>query len=117
MFFGSLCGHLADPFMIIQSFKLYVEGSQSSLASLVLWSTTEATMLDGLVECPLTMIAGKLYTRRKRISNRGVRSSNKRGVMMRSRSNNSSKRGACKGGVDEGRSRSSCSGKSRKRDA
>ena len=36
---------------------------------------------------------------------------------MRSRSNNSSKRGACKGGVDEGRSRSSCSGKSRKRDA
>ena len=74
-------------------------------------------MLDGLVECPLTMIAGKLYTRRKRIRNRGVRSSNKRGVMMRSRSNNSSKRGACKGGVDEGRSRSSCSGKSRKRDA
>ena len=36
---------------------------------------------------------------------------------MRSRSNNSSKRGACKRGVDEGRSRSSCSGKSRKRDA
>ena len=72
LFFGSLCGPLADPFMTIQSFKLYVQGSQSSLASLVLWSTTEATMLDGLVECPLTMIAGKLYTRRKRSSNRGV---------------------------------------------
>ena len=36
---------------------------------------------------------------------------------MRSRSNNSSKRGACKRGMDEGRSRSSCSGKSSKRDA
>ena len=36
---------------------------------------------------------------------------------MRSRSNNSSKRGTYKRGVEEGRSRSSCSGKSRKRDA
>lgn len=58
--------------MIIQSFKLYVQGSQSSPASLVLWSTTEATMLDGLVEFPLTMIAGQLYVRRKSSSNRGV---------------------------------------------
>ena len=36
---------------------------------------------------------------------------------MRSKSSNSSKRGACKRGVDEGRSRSSCCWKSRKRDA
>ena len=72
LFFGSLCGPLSDPFMIIQSFKLYVQGSQSSPASLVLWSTTEATMLDGLVEFPLTMIAGQLYVRRKSSSNRGV---------------------------------------------
>ena len=35
---------------------------------------------------------------------------------MRSRSSNSSKRGTCKRCMDEGRSRSSCSGKSRKRD-
>ena len=34
---------------------------------------------------------------------------------MRSRRSNSSKRGACKRGVDEGRSRSSCCWKSRKR--
>ena len=58
--------------MIIQSFKLYVQGTQSSHASLVLWSTNEATMLDGLVEFPLTMIAGQLYVRRKSNSNRGV---------------------------------------------
>ena len=36
---------------------------------------------------------------------------------MRNRSSNSSKRGAYKRSVDEGRSRSSCSGKSRKRDS
>ena len=58
--------------MIIQSFKLYVQGSQSSPASFVLWSTNEVTMLDGLVEFPLTMIAGQLYVRRKSSSNRGV---------------------------------------------
>ena len=29
-------------------------------------------MLDGLVEFPLTMIAGQLYVRRKSSSNRGV---------------------------------------------
>ena len=58
--------------MIIQSFKLYVQGCQSSTTSLVLWSTNEATMLDGLVEFPLTMIAGQLYVRRKSSSNRGV---------------------------------------------
>ena len=46
--------------------------AREPVIALVLWSTTEATMLDGLVECPLTMIAGKLYTRRKRSSNRGV---------------------------------------------
>ena len=46
--------------------------SQSSNASLVLWSTNEATMLDGLVEFPLTMIVGQLYIRRKSSSNKGV---------------------------------------------
>ena len=51
--------------MIIQLFKLYMQGSQSLPASLMLWSTTEATMLDGLVEFLLTMIAGQLYVRRK----------------------------------------------------